>query len=502
MALAISSSAVQHAISKDSVEGETVIRALMVKGHAPSEGANEPDTSTSAVDFVPPRFRPDVWLQSMEDNSRLARCCAVIARSSVGLGALSIPMRPAASQARGRRNLSKQVKRDVDALGAFVKCPNTVAVPFTEVVYQAELELQGCGNGFLEVVEEGRKAGAPVVGLLHVPAAFTRVHASGDKFVRQLRASRRKLFFRRLGDDDPAHRYIDKYTGRFYEEWPADLPESVKGTAIIHAKNYCPLDDFYGIPPWAPAVNAVAGNRQVGKWNLNFLQNNAHIPIAVIVEDGNLSEDSMEQITLFLSREGSGLKNAGRMLVLQPDLKSAAMGKGVKIRLQDLKVGVNDDASFLTYRKANDDEVQQVYGVAGIFLATGATTRATAVAEKQITYEQVVLPRATFWAYLLNTLIAPKIGTGTAEFAFVKPSNLDPMQAATVTQKLSQGLDINTLRRTAAGILQDADIEPVTDRGNTPLALLALTPPPTPGVAEGTSRSMQDLLLEVGRLAA
>jgi capsid portal protein len=465
--------------TRDLAAIEGVIKAITIRGRTRvftelEHSANESDAPYFGGGFIQPRFNPHLWVSLLEQSTRLKRCCEVLSRNTCGLGASARLHPEAASASRGRRNTTNVVNADVVKLQRLMDNPNPIFEPITEVFYKVEYDYHSSGNGYLEVVEDGRESLKEIVSLLHVPCINVRIHKDRSRFVRILSHTKKRIYFRRFGDDNPAHRFIDKDSGHFHETWPSDLPESQKGTALIHFKSYCPLDDYYGMPTVVPAVNGVVGNKLASTWNINFLHNNAHIPLAVVVENGNLSPDSLEQIELFLSREAKGVTNAGRIMVLQPDMDRLMQSGNLKIRLEPLKVGVNDDASFLEYKSSNSQEIQECFGLSGILLGLGgAQTRATANAAKQVSVSNVIHPRARTWEYILNATISRRVGRGLAEIVLRRTSNLDALQLASVIQKLMPGLTLDDLRAHAAELLQDEQIAPFDDAlGKTPLAIL------------------------------
>lgn len=465
--------------NRDLAQVESVIKAITIRGRnrtfSELEGsANEKDAPYFGGNFVQPRFNPNMWVGLVEQNTRLRRCCEVISRNTCGLGAKARMHPEAKSATTNRRNLRNDAQRDVGKLQRLLDNPNPIYEPITEVFYKVEFDFHASGNGFLEVVEDDRTSGEEVVSLLHVPCLNVRIHKDRDKFVRILTHTNRRIFFRRFGDDNPAHRYIDKDTGQFYENWPQELPAARRGTALIHFKSYCPLDDYYGMPTVVPAVNAIVGNKLASTWNINFLHNNAHIPLAVVVENGNLSPDSLEQIELFLSREAKGVSNAGRIMVLQPDMDRLMQSGNLKIRLEPLKVGVNDDASFLEYANYNSTEIQECFGLSSIMLGLGgAQTRATANAAKQVSVANVIHPRTRTWEYILNATVSKNVGSGLCEIVLTKTSNLDSLQQAAVIQKLLPGLTLDDVRAHASELLQDEQIAPLDGNiGKLPIAAL------------------------------
>ena len=477
--------------TKDLAQVEGIIKAITLRGRDRkfSELAgtgNEPDVPYYGDNFIKPRFAPELWVALVEQSTRLRRCCEVIARNTCGLGAHARMHPEAKEQTSGRRNLSNTAERDIKKLQTLLSNPNPIFEPVSEVFYKVEFDYHASGNGYLEVVEDGREAGSDVVSLLHVPCVNVRVHKDRNKYVRILSHTTRRVYFRKFGDPNPSHKFIDKETGEFFEAWPAKLPITRRGTSLIHFKSYCPLDDFYGMPTVVPAVNSVVGNRLSALWNINFLHNNAHIPLAVVVENGNLSPDSLEQIELFLSRESKGISNAGRIMVLQPDMNRLMQGANLKIRLDPLNIGVSDDASFLKYRDKNASEIQETFGLSSILLGIGdAQTRATANAAKQVSISNVIHPRSKTWEYVLNSTIASRVGGGTAQIVLTKTTNLDSLQQASVIQKLMPALTLDDIRAHAAELLQDSEIAPLDAAfGKLPLATLRTYKPDELGLSE------------------
>ena len=467
-----------HSPTGHSTAESAVVKAFLVGGKT-AGSANQPDAPNVwfGDEFVRPRFTPAYWMSLIEHSTRLKRCIEEIARSAVGLGVEAVPPPEYGPTIKKKRNLKLQVQRDMELLRRFIQKPNPSFEPLSEILYRVEYDYHGSGNGYMEVVEDERVAGAAVVSVDHVPCIGVRVNRTRDKLVRILGHSQTKIYFRRFGDEDPAHKYIDKTTGEFFAEWPADRPIHNRGTSIIHYKQYCPFDDYYGQPTVVSASNAVAGNKLVAIWNINFLKNNAHIPIAVVVENGNLSPDSIEQIELFTSRDGAGVQNAGKVMILQPDMTKLAVGGNLKIRIETLKMGITDDASFLEFKDSNNMEIQEAFGLSDIFIGGGGGTNSTtrnAATLRQLTQEHVVEPRTAYHENPLNVGIAPKIGEGLARFQVRRAANLDALQQAGVVGKLKDALTVNDVRRVAAKLIQDKELEPVDDElGDVPLAALS-----------------------------
>lgn len=448
---------------------ETVLRAMIAGAtkefSPPAMSGDEPNKRDFGPEFVQPRFSPYVWMAWLEHSTRLKRCLTSQARSSVGLGIRPVVPDDIREEYRGRRNLLYDAERGRQRLKSFLKRPNSIGDPLQEVLFKAEYDLGGSGQGHLEVIENERDAGQQIVGIQHAKTVGMRAHRGGDKFCRLLRNGG-KVYFRRFGDDDPDHKFIDRKTGEFFSTWPKKLPESRRGTAILRLVNYCPLDDFYGEPSAVSAVNAMATNRLEGKWNIMLLKNSAHIPMAVIAENVKLSPDTREQIEAFVQTEAKGLDNVGRILIVEPDTDTLAPNANPKLRLEPMKMGTPQDGDFLKLREANNAEIQEAVGAASVLATGNSMTRATAQIVKQLIQEQVNEPRTQCWESQLNMNVAPVISGGEAEFRIRRPKNLDDVQRAAVLGKLKDGLTAQEFRPLAAEILQteiDADAPDYSD---------------------------------------
>lgn len=457
----------------------SVVKArTFVRASDESRGSGNDPNGPFGTTYAIPRWNPLFWLQLMELNTRFYRCSDATARNAVGLGVSAIMCPDAAEELANNRNKKALAERDVQKLAALMKSPNLEGVPMEEVVYRVCLEFVGCGNGWLEPVEhskdDGRAAGSPIVAFNHVPAAFIRVNSDQDTYLRNLNRSNanaqssvlNRIYFRRFGDTNPDHKYMDRATGTFYAAWPADIPVDRQATALIHFKNYSPLDDYYGQPLVAPAGHAVAGNKLQAMWNVNLLRNNAHIPFAIIVKNGNLHPDTVEALEAFVNREGTGVANAGKVLLLQPDMSKLSPQGSPDIKLESLKQTLSDDGSFLQYKNENNDEIREAFGLSDVLLGNdGGASRSGSQSSKQTSLEQAIEPKTKYFEHMFNRIVLRDWGSGKqyACVQFKRPTNLDPLQKATVIQKLKDSLSVNDILRYTSEILQDKRLKPVDD---------------------------------------
>lgn len=430
--------------------------------------------------IVRPRFVPGVWMSYLEISTRLKAAIEEIATASVGIGVRGVPD-PLELEFAGPEGLGKIQSNKLEAaarrLTLFARNPKFGSfLPLSWELAKAEVDYLGSGNGYLEVVEENHEAGGPVVGLGHVRTSMMRVNPERTRWVQALhsdtyRSSSQSVihyggrYYRVFGDDAPERRFIDKLTGIFYATWPSNLPESRKGSAIIHASSYNPLDPYYGMPVQVPALNSIIENDMTAKFMVAFLEKGTQVPILFIVEKGNLTPESSEKIEALFNSDSKGLDNAGRAAIIQPAISGVA-GANTTIRVERVELGIKDLQPLFDRKSSNDGEILECTRMSGVFIGggegSGGTTRNASVV-KQLSFEHSIEPRATFWEAILNNGVAPRIAPGGV-FHFTRPKNLDPVQVAAVLKRMESGLSMEDYRGAAKALINGIDL-PVMNLG-------------------------------------
>jgi len=216
--------------------------------------------------------------------------------------------------------------------------------------------------------------------------------------------------------------------------------------------------------------------------------------LAIIVNGGQLSAQSVEMIENFVNAKGKGPTNYGRVMVLQAVPKQGAIEKENKtsIQLMPLTVGVGDDASFSRYTAANNEEVREAFGIGKIFLGTSDdVNRAVALTMKQVTLEQVFEPETLRYEYRINATIMKAMNSKYTKFRFKRPKTTDLNQDAAAYSVLA-----------AAGGVTPNDIRDLLNKdrfrgvfGNTPISII------NAGFMEGADGQMITLEEEEGQNA-
>jgi len=435
--------------------GETneskTIDALINKGM--SQQVNDQTTAFNQVfnsmkTIIPP-YDPLKLALLLEQNTRLNRACAVRARNTLGIGWSIVPQYRDEDEDKVDPEMVKAEKKRVKPL---FENPNK-SLPFTEVAYQVKFDEEATGNGYMEVSRNGK---GEVDGMYHVPSHTVRVLRNNTGFV-QIRGpielgyvnQARSVFFKHFGES----KVMNKSTGQF-ETGP--ISKDDQANELIQFSIYSPRSSFYGIPRWISAVAAIQGSRLAAVRNIAFFENDAVGRLAIIVSGGQLSDKSIDGIKNFLRADAKGPEKAHRVMVLQAEPRKvlgSRTGASTKIEIQPLTVGVTDDGSFLSYRKANDEEIRESSGLSTPFFTAEGINRSTSSVLRRITIEQELIPDISKHEWILNATVMASFKVKSVMLKFLPPKVLDDVEEATV-QNLLQKSGVATINesRIAMGL--------------------------------------------------
>jgi len=240
---------------------------------------------------------------------------------------------------------------EADALGALVRKANPDQ-SLTDVLYRVQFDIEALGNGYLEVIRD--RLGRPVE-LYHVPAINVRIARGKDGkprgFWQMDRASRRRVFFKTLGDFEPL-----TTRGDVASSSDADL-----ATELIHLADYHPSSSYYGLPSIVTALVPIEGSRAAESWNADFFRHNT-IPRKIITFlGGEPSDELLEEIEDYFSSVAQGRNHRPLILYAQPTSGDPDLDN-TRIDVKDLET-TDQDAGFLKYLENNRDLVIAAHGV-------------------------------------------------------------------------------------------------------------------------------------------
>ena len=386
---------IDSTLDKVSTETEEVLMKAILfgSGRTNEESAYSkqlpPDRRHEFGEVHLPLFDPTLWARMMEMNTRLSRSIRSYARNTVGLGWAVEPLEEPSSDTPDAIN--KAVDKQATILRRFFNRPNQ-KMPTTTVFYLMKTDMEATGNGYLEIT---RNNGGQINGLFHVSSVTIRVRKNDMGFV-QIREEQRR-YFKEFGDIriiDPVTGdiLVDEYgnkTTQGFNRAPTGIPipEKYRASEILHFKIYSPRSSYYGVPRFVSAAPAITGSRLAAVRNVAFMENDGVPRMVIAVSGGRLTSESVELIEQFVSRKGRGVENAHRVMVLQTEEKSIGLGttQGPKSSINVTPVGSGiDDASFQNYRKNNDDEIREAFGISDVFYRSDTTNRACLVGDTRV----------------------------------------------------------------------------------------------------------------------
>lgn len=191
-----------------------------------------------------------------------------------------------------------------------------------EVIYKIAKDRFTMGNGFLEI---GRNLDGTIGYVGHIPAQGMRIRRLRDGFVQYV--GKRPIFFRNFGDQKTKNPFSDGPTNE-----------------VIHFKKYSPVDNYYGVPEVASAIDAIAGNRFATQYNIEYFENKA-VPRYIVKTKGvRLGLAEKEELAKFFE----SLKGVHHRVLIFPLPNSEKSD----LILEPVEAG-KQEASFAEYTSTN-----------------------------------------------------------------------------------------------------------------------------------------------------
>ena len=187
---------------------------------------------------------------------------------------------------------------EVPLLGEFVNSVNGNGESLRQVLNKLAFDKSLFGNAFLEVVTDSERT---FLALYHQDASRCRVAK------------------------DNAHIVMHHDWTRFDADSAMTLPlypqfeEQGDGTlrAIIHYKDYEPMFDHYGVPPYIAGLNVSAIAYKTDKWNISRLDNSFQLSGVMILDGATDDEQQAERIVRTAEQKFGG--NPGQVMFVVRD---------------------------------------------------------------------------------------------------------------------------------------------------------------------------------------
>ncbi len=274
------------------------------------------------------------------------------------------------------------------------------------------------------------------------------------------------VYFKEFGDP----RDMNIATGN-YEE---GLKINEKANELLEFKIG---NKYYGKVRWLGQVTTVDGNRLAENLNNNYFRHGRHVPMAILVNGGTLSDESYDSLKTYMN-DIEGEKGQHSFLILETENAETSAGfendKAVNVEIKDMASMLQRDELFQEYLQNGRRKTQSAFLLPDLYV--GYTTdfnRATAQTAMEVTEKQVFIPERKDLNWILNNKLFNCYNLKYCEVRFRNPdtSNIDDIVKVFTICNTAGGVTPNDARALKAKTIGET-AEPYGETwANTPLAV-------------------------------
>lgn len=274
----------------------------------------------------------------------------------------------------------------------------------------------------------------------------------------------KSVYFREFGD----MRVMDRETGEF-----------VKGTTLDKQANELlafPIGPApYGTVRWIGQILGCDGARRAEFLNNNYFRNGRHMPLAIIVKNGTLTNSSMTKLQMYLNGI-RGEAGQHRFLLIEAEGTESDFdaNKNVDIELKPLADILQKDELFQDYIENNRKRVQSAFNLPDLYVGYSQEyNRATAQAAIEVTEKQVFQPLRKSLAWPISNLLLNEYELKYCEVEFLSPdvTNIEDLYKLLVIAEKAGGLTPNKAKQIAYDAIGEKSDDYEGDWGDTPLSV-------------------------------
>jgi capsid portal protein len=201
-------------------------------------------------------------------------------------------------------------------------------------------------------------------------------------------------------------------------------------TELFHFR--LPSEDPYGVPRWVSQLPSMLGSRESEEGNLRYFEDNTVPPLMLTVAGGRLTQQSYQELTMLLQKDGVGRDRQHRILIVEavPERESLDDTGTVSLKLDKLTDSRQNDALFEKYDDSNQMKVLSAFRLPGILVGRSTDhTYSTANTAQFIAEMQVFAPERVQYdeVYNLRLVNSPfGLGLKTVKLRSKAPSITNP----------------------------------------------------------------------------
>ncbi|MEG2642235.1 MAG: phage portal protein, partial [Eubacterium sp.] len=434
--------------------------------------------------ILEPPYNPNVLAKMTEESDILGCCVNAYETNIVGFG-YSVQSDVESSEEKDVQKVA--LEREMQDYKALFKYCNFDS-GFTKIMKQVINDRETIGWGCFEVIPN--VLGEPS-GFTHIPAHQIRMCAkqnkpvdvewhvksdSGEILTYTLKKRFRKfvqvingklLYFKEFGDP----RSMDCYTGEYKDDVEGDR----EATSIIFFNIYCSYSP-YGLPRYMGQLLNMCGSREANELNYNYFKSGRHVPMAVIVNGGHLTNASQT-----LLKDSTGKEAQHKYLLLEaeanePTVSMVGMEENnrVSVDIKPLATVMQSDGLFQDYCQKNRDIIRAAFRLPPLYTGESQDyNKATSDTARAITEEQVFQPERASLEEEINNLLKNALGIYDASLKFNEPVISDDAEKAAALKAYSEiaGVTPNMVVGQVSNIIGRELPEFEEEWGNVPLPI-------------------------------
>ena len=258
---------------------------------------------------------------------------------------------------------------------------------------------------------------------------------------------------------------------------------------VLHFQRWHPGNDFYGLSPISAARNAVLSDRHMSDWNRHTFGKDSGVPAGIVNIRDFISDSDFERMKREWRSNYGGTS------------RRTAFLRGGAVEWQHIGLS-HSDLDFLQGRRAQRDEILNIFGIPVGLVSENATEANAVVAERQF-IERTLYPKLVRLAEKISAELLPFYGQGlVAAFDDIRPTDMQARLAE--IQAAYPIMSVNELREryfqlppVGWGDAPVSDSHPKPRRNNPPLNL----PPTSQGETSAAKSAIENELAQWERFA-
>jgi HK97 family phage portal protein len=179
---------------------------------------------------------------------------------------------------------------------------------------------------------------------------------------------------------------------------------------VVHFKRWHPSNDYYGLSPITSAQTAILSDKHMANWNRNTFGQDHAVPAGIVNIKDFISDTDFERIKQEWRNNYGGTN------------RKTAFLRGGAVEWQHIGLS-HTDLDFLQGRKAQRDEILNIFGIPVGLVSENATEANAKVAERMF-IERTLYPKLVRIAQKITQELLPFYGDNLiAQFEDIRPTD-------------------------------------------------------------------------------